>query len=579
MAKASSAKKATMPWESNGTVKMLLVHMSEVELQSLDNMQGGPDIDPDTGIRRYVNLAPLIDLPEVRQLFFDLVDQTFGSEKDYKAVKKATQKKPLNLQLPFVKTPAEKTKGVSKIEDLGDAPDKYLAWLPANLVDLFLDLRPDVSVDTFINKKTGLLEFGFFDKLLSGGDPFKGWSEPFKSPKRFFQEAARTTLPVAGFMIGGPMGAGLGNVGGQMIAGQPFSVAARRGLETTGATLGAQTLGSALGMGEAIGGFAPKMAAPAIGNLFGASGVGATGMGAAGLGAGTLGSIGSLFGGTPVAGAAGALPIAGAAGSGAASAAAAPAAASGGFGGLLSSIGSSPLLPLAMGAMMFQGEKKKHEHQKEHYDRQMAERERMREGMGYVPWRELPSKERELDPEYEKAASEGRSSTYSGRIFKPHRATRDFAKGGLVDKTAAPNATAMGYKASGLIKGPGDGQADKIRTTIPQDSYIVDATSTADFGNGSSDAGGKVLKKLGTEVLRKHGGKVERKPYKPVDVYLSDNEFYFTPEEVAALGGGSNQTGAFLLKKMVKNLRKHKNSNHDRLAPKAKDPLRYIGAR
>ena len=55
--------------------EMIVVHMSNGELEGLDNMQKGPSIDPDTGIREYSALANIIEIPEVREVFKHVSDE------------------------------------------------------------------------------------------------------------------------------------------------------------------------------------------------------------------------------------------------------------------------------------------------------------------------------------------------------------------------------------------------------------------------------------------------------------------------------------------------------------------------
>ena len=64
-----------------------------------------------------------------------------------------------------------------------------------------------------------------------------------------------------------------------------------------------------------------------------------------------------------------------------------------------------------------------------------------------------------------------------------------------------------------------------------------------------------------------------------VPVWLSNDEYKFDPITVAMVGDGSTKKGAKLMKHMVKELRKHKNSNGNGLPPKAKHPIQYIKAR
>lgn len=75
----------------------------------------------------------------------------------------------------------------------------------------------------------------------------------------------------------------------------------------------------------------------------------------------------------------------------------------------------------------------------------------------------------------------------------------------------------------GYIRGPGDGQADKIPAMLSDGEYVVDASS------------------------------------------------------VAALGSGSNAAGADRLDQMIQNIREHNRSNGKGLPPMAKSPMEYMG--
>ena len=53
------------------------------------------------------------------------------------------------------------------------------------------------------------------------------------------------------------------------------------------------------------------------------------------------------------------------------------------------------------------------------------------------------------------------------------------------------------------VKGRGDGQSDDIPAMLADGEYVFDADTVAQLGNGSSDAGAKVLDKM-REALRHH---------------------------------------------------------------------------
>jgi hypothetical protein len=63
----------TAPWMQGAKEieghEMLVIHMTNGELEGLDDLQGGPSIDPETGIREYSALSDIIKIPEVQDIF------------------------------------------------------------------------------------------------------------------------------------------------------------------------------------------------------------------------------------------------------------------------------------------------------------------------------------------------------------------------------------------------------------------------------------------------------------------------------------------------------------------------------
>jgi len=74
-----------------------------------------------------------------------------------------------------------------------------------------------------------------------------------------------------------------------------------------------------------------------------------------------------------------------------------------------------------------------------------------------------------------------------------------FAQGGTVDHKPEFITGATGH----YVKGGGDGQSDSIPAMLADGEYVFDADTVAALGNGSSDAGAKLLDKM-RENLRKH---------------------------------------------------------------------------
>ena len=75
------------------------------------------------------------------------------------------------------------------------------------------------------------------------------------------------------------------------------------------------------------------------------------------------------------------------------------------------------------------------------------------------------------------------SEDYSGQNY--------FKKGGALNQL------------SRYVRGQGDGQADKIPAMLSDGEYVMDAETVSAIGNGSSEAGAKMLDKFRMN-LRKH---------------------------------------------------------------------------
>lgn len=128
-----------------------------------------------------------------------------------------------------------------------------------------------------------------------------------------------------------------------------------------------------------------------------------------------------------------------------------------------------------------------------------------------------------------------------------------YKTGGLIEHLL--NHEVRGQYPSGLIEGVGGGQDDDVRTYLPEDSYIIDASTVADLGDGNTHAGAR-----------------------KIDALVSNGEYFVSPDKVRKLGGGNSEHGSALLNKLVKNVRRHKGGSI-KLPPKSKPITSYIGGK
>jgi len=576
------------PWmtgnkEINGQT-MLVVHMKPDELEGLDNLQHGASLDPDTGIREYSALGPIIEIPEVREIFHhvnDEMERHGDISPDLKKIYSFTKQH----DLPYVQTPEEKHEPLKSLEKLGRGGDKPYALLPINLVEFLIDLHGGPS----INPATGLLEFGKF----------------WKKARHVFKNIIPIAATLAGAFIGGPIGAGLGNTAGQLVTGRNIKTSAMRGLKTGALAYGAQGLGQAAGLTGAT---------PMTGSFFGGSpNLIAKGLGAVGIGSAATPSTPTIPG-SPLPGSYGPAPIGGIPQIGSSHVYAPPMDYSGGMGGMggyaapaMLGAGAgmmygqtgmnsgnqappstwdkitefiknvSPLAPLAQAGLAYKGGQQEEKREKKHSKAEKEELERERRRMGfYDKWEPIKFREKRYNPKFhERSELERRYGVFPEPSYL-YEGEQGYAKGGLV----------RSYNKGTLVKGPGKGQADEIKTSVPSGSYFIDASSTSMFGDGSTKAGGNVLRQFEEHIRRKFPKhlmkdveKIVSKTSEMMPVWLSDGEYKFDPITVTALGKGSNEKGASILKDMVNNLRKHKSSKGSGLPPKAKHPSYYIGGK
>ena len=339
---------------------------------------------------------------------------------------------------------------------------------------------------------------------------------------------------------------------GRVATGSNFKDALRGGLGAGALAYGAQGLGQAFGLSGRT---------PYTANFFG----GGPNMLASGLG--TLG-IGSLAAGAGATGAAGAM---GGVGNAAATVGKIGKAAVSPQGGFLSMLGKiAPFAPLLAAGLSHVGSQQKYKKDKKAYEDQKAEIERRRNELGFNDdWAPVKPRKRIPNPNFYKATPlEREYGIINERPFIDEDVPR-YARGGHVKS----------LKEGALIKGPGKGQDDKIKTSVPENSYIYDATTVSMFGDGSTKAGNEVLKEFADQIKRKFKNSdkyIIKEKSKKIPVFLSNGERKEAPQIVSALGNGSNAKGAEILDKMRIKLREHKNSNGHGLPPKAKHPMEYI---
>lgn len=156
--------------------------------------------------------------------------------------------------------------------------------------------------------------------------------------------------------------------------------------------------------------------------------------------------------------------------------------------------------------------------------------------------------------------------TRKRRLFDDEPAYKPYKKGGYIkgERTKVRNMPAI-LKPT-YLSGNEKGQDDNIYVDVPHGSEVIDATTVAHLGDGSSEAGGKLLTQFAANL---ESSPINHRSTPMVPCALSAGEFVFTPDKVKSLGHGSLQRGHKVSRKMVKLIRESKQSSASGIPPKA----------
>ena len=491
----------------------ILAHFSPDELVGLDELQGGILIDPETNLRDYTPLDKILKNPEVQ----DAISSGLSQER---------QKFAAGGEVNEPGRPTDPELEELRLE--GRKGDTELVIITPDLVQIFSEWG---GREPKINPETGLYEFGFFSGV--------------------FRTIARIAAPVVGAIFGGPAGAALaGGLATKLTGGswrQSLGAGAISGLGAAAAPMIGGAFqnafpGAAGALGSATRGIFGQNVGNALGGLF-----------TPGTGGGVVSGLGGV--GQMIPGA-----VSQAAGQGAAQAGIQASGQTGG--GFLGNLLSSRTLPLIGSSLLLakgHGEEKRSLRDyeralRESESRQRQEGESMRERLGFnAPL--SPSRPFQYKPT---------------NIPIP----QEEYKRGIIPSYFNYNLAEQHAAGGGAIRGDGKGQQDNIHKNIKENSYIIDASSVSDIGDGSTDAGFKELSRYFSKIPSHHTIHEARGGY--IKAMVSDGEYEVSPEKVTAIGGGSNEKGAKILKKFVKEVRARKRTSGQKLPPKAKPIGGYL---
>jgi hypothetical protein len=510
-------------------MRLIPAHISVDEVIGFNSLQAteenptGQYIDPESGLREYSRLSAVLRVPKIRDLFIKTADLFFSDEPIPKEIEDL-QKQPMpGEENGLIPIPSDNDPAVQGVADAGEGKDKILVMMPEDVVHFLDILQGGKSEDP----EFGLQQFGAFDFLGKIGNKVTS----------VVRVAATVVGGIGGFMVGGPAGAAagayLGNAAGRMGTGQKlmgdnpaWKAAAPNALY---GYAGGHAFNAAVGAGFGSATTAPKVA-PIV------NGVASTAPPAAAP---------IIAGSTPALAPPVIPPVA-------------PPAT--GMSGLLASAKPYMLPAALMGGAYFMSKKGDKEKQGI-YEQQKAERENeMRELHDY----EKKGLEGDL---YLDNAPDDRTRygyNYGKYRKKPSdKADLHLKKGGTVKVLST---------RGNPLKGPGKGQDDLIHKSIPEYTWIHDAHTVSALGDGTTDAGHKEIhafeNKIKKEMLPFYKDQLmkqikEKKP-RQVACAVANGEHETPLLLVGALGEGSFEKGAKVLRKMTRAIRQHKSSKkHD----------------
>lgn len=129
-------------------------------------------------------------------------------------------------------------------------------------------------------------------------------------------------------------------------------------------------------------------------------------------------------------------------------------------------------------------------------------------------------------------------------------------QGGIPKYTAARQAPMPGQRLSGNVTYTKAAEGGELKSG----GFVIPADVVSHFGNGSSDAGLKLLAaKIGAEPIRGDGDGMSDSIATTIDgrepAKVAHEEAYISPERVAELGGGDAKKGAQKLRSMMERIR------------------------
>ena len=506
--------------EKNLDDQLLLVHYNHNEAIWSDIIQKTPKghFDKETGLRSYAPFGKMLKDPEAYNHLNEVFKLTKAKTGEKRVVGSELQSAGVEVaaNFKFDPAPGDSMPEIQELARQGKKGDDLIVLMPKNMVDFLASQKGGIS----INPKTGYPQFwAFLAPLLGmiGGGL-----------------AAGAASSVGGAALLGALGGAGGSFLGSHISGKGGRHAGKAAL--TGGLGGALTGG--------------------VGHWMKAGDFNTAG-GLTSSGAGKLAK-------ERIAGGASSMGL-----TAAQEAAKAPQAAAGfdwGNLGKVMSIGS--ILPQFLGA----GQEKKD--MKKELARQRAEEEEKRKQLMNMN------------------SSLGNDDGINSDLYTnpPLRRANpkldldnpDFYKGGRghhwfsAYKTGGQIKSPIRYlkpKRGGIIDGHEKGQEDNVYLTVPRGTYIIDASTVSDIGDGNTKAGHKIWE----DFIRQYvtGAPKIKSPH--VKVALSAGEMVFPVEGVARIGGGDVEKGGHILDKMIKRIRLQKASKAGDLPPAALPLHKYLG--
>ena len=151
---------------------MIPIHVTLNEVKYLNYMQGGQFVDPETGLREYSRLSPIMRDKGAQKLFTELTTLVHKNKKLPDGIKNFTKKvsKEQNIDQYYQEIESDHDPEIMRLESLGGGKDTKVVMMPKDIVKFLDSLRKITKSSPY----THMQKFNFFEDIIASGSSILG---------------------------------------------------------------------------------------------------------------------------------------------------------------------------------------------------------------------------------------------------------------------------------------------------------------------------------------------------------------------------------------------------------------------